>query len=108
MSFETIPASPEQQAAYDEQSTETLLEAIARLAKLHPLEYEKIRESEAEKLGIKRVTELDKAVAATRKQSNEDRQPFDEIEPHQDPVTPAPLLDDISETIRRFIVLDKY
>lgn len=108
MSFETIPASPEQQAAYDEQSTETLLEAIARLAKLHPLEYEKIRESEAEKLGIKRVTELDKAVAATRKQSTEDRQPFDEIEPYQDPVTPAPLLDDISETIRRFIVLDKY
>ncbi len=108
MTFETIPGTPEHQAAYDEQSTETLLEAIARLAKLHPLEYEKIREVEAEKLGLKRVTELDKAVATARKQSAEDKQPFAEIEPYHDPINPAQLLDGISETIRRFIVLDKH
>jgi len=44
--YATVEATPEQQAAYAEQSTETMLEAIARLAKLHSLDYEKIRETE--------------------------------------------------------------
>lgn len=106
--YATVEATPEQQAAYAEQSTETTLQAIARLAKLHPLDYEKIRETEAEKLGIKRVTELDKAVSKARKQSADDNAPFPDIEPCHEPINPALLLDEVSRTIRRFIAMDKY
>lgn len=106
--YATIEATPEQQAAYAEQSTETMPEAIARLAKLHPLDYEKIRETEAEKLGIKRVTELDKAISKARKQTADDNAPFPDIEPWPDPSNPALLLDEVSATIRRFIAMDKY
>lgn len=106
--YATVEATPEQQAAYAEQSTETMPQAIARLAKLHPLDYEKIRETEAEKLGIKRVTELDKAVSKARKQSADDNAPFPDIEPYPEPINPALLLDEVSQTIRRFIAMDKY
>lgn len=103
-----IPATPEQQAAYAEQSTETLQETIARLAAMHPLEYEKIRQDEAGKLGINRVTELDKQVSKARKQSKDDNAPFPDIEPWTEPINPALLLDEVSRTIRRFIAIDKY
>jgi putative DNA primase/helicase len=103
-----IPATPEQQAAYAEQSTESMQETIARLAKLHPLEYDKVRQSEADKLGISRVTELDKQVSKARKQIVDNNAPFPDIEPWPEPVNPVLLLDEISATIRRFIAMDKY
>ena len=106
--YEAIKATPEQQATYTEQATETLQETIARLAKLHPLEYEKVRQAEAEKLGLTRVSELDKSVKQARKQSSEDNAPFADIEAYPEPVNPALLLDEISKTIQRFIVMDKY
>src|SRR5690349_16225985 len=106
--YETIPATPGQQAAYAEQSIETMQEAIARLAKLHPLEYDKVRQIEADKLSINRVSELDKAVSKARKQNVDDNTPFPDVEPWPEPVNLGQLLDDISATIRRFIVMDKY
>ncbi len=106
--YSGIEATPEQQAAYAEQFAETLQETIARLAKLHPLDYEKVREAEAEKLGIKRVSELDKAVSKVRKQNADDKAPFSDTEPWPEPINPETLLDEISATIRRFIVIDKY
>lgn len=77
--FAAIEATPEQQAAYAEQSTETMQETIARLAALHPLDYDKVRESEAKKLGISRLSALDKEVAKARKQSTEDNAPFPDM-----------------------------
>jgi len=108
MSFETIPATQEQQAAFAEQSTETMQETLARLAKLHPLDYEKVRQAEADKWGINRVTALDRAVSKARKQAAGDNAPFPDVEPYPEPVNSALLLDEISATIRRFIVLDKH
>lgn len=81
--------------------------AIKRLASLSQIDYDRARKQEAEKLGIS-VSTLDKAVAEMRKQSTSDNtQPFDEIEPYHDPINPAQLIDEIPNTIRRFIVLDK-
>lgn len=108
MTFETIPETPEQQTAYAEQSTETLREAIARLAKLDRLEYDRVRQDEANTLGLSRVSELDKSVKQARNQSTKDNSPFANIEPCSEPVNPAILLDEISKTIKRFIVLDKH
>lgn len=106
--YAPIEATPEQQAAYSEQSTETMQETIARLATLHPLDYDKVRQIEADKLGINRVTELDKAVSKARKQSADDNAPFPDVEPWPEPINPVILLDEISVTLRRFIVMDKY
>jgi hypothetical protein len=48
---------------------ETAEEAVARLAKLKPMEYDKARQTEADKLGV-RVATLDKEVAAARAACN--------------------------------------
>lgn len=106
--YATIEATPEQQADYEEQSTETIQDSILRLAALHPIEYEKVRQTEAEKLGINRVTELDKAVSKARKHTADDNAPFPDIKPWLEPINPELLLDEISGTLRRFIVMDKY
>ena len=91
-----------------EQSTETMQETIIRLAALHHLEYDKVRQDEAAKLGISRVSELDKAVTNARKPANKDNAPFADIEPWPEKINPANLLDEISKTIIQFIVMDKY
>ena len=81
-------------------------ETVLRLAKLSPIEYDQVREDEAKKMGV-RVCTLDREVTGARESENDDR-PFKNIEPHSDPIDPIQLLDETSETIRRFIVLDKY
>ena len=105
--YEAIEATPEQQASYAEQSNETLQETILRLATLHPLIYDKVRQSEADKLGINRVSELDKAVSKARKQAVDDNAPFPHIDPWPEPISPSELLDAISMTVHRFIVCNK-
>lgn len=99
---------PGQQAAHVEQSSETLLETIVRLAAMHPLEYEKVRQTEADRLGLPRILELDKEVMKARKPANKDNAPFADIEPWPEKINPAQLLDEISKIIRRFIAIDKY
>jgi len=106
--YATIEATPEQQTAYAEQSSETRQEMIARLAALHSFDYDNVRESEAKKLGISRLSTLDKEVSKARKQSTENNAPFPDIEPWPEKINPALLLDEISATIRRFIAMDKY
>lgn len=77
---------------------------IERLAKLAPLEYDRIRGGEATTLGI-RLAVLDQMVRAARMSSaNEDGTGFDDVEPWRAPVDPAALLNDISATVKRFIV----
>lgn len=79
-------------------------EVIQRLAVLPPLEYDKVRKSEAEALGVRAGT-LDKLVAATRRDASSGPNiDFDDVEPHPEPVEPAGLLSEISSTVRRFIV----
>ncbi len=108
MELKTRPATPEEQAAFKEQTQEAIPQTIARLAALPALEYEQIRREEANKLGIERVSVLDKEVTKARKTNKLDDQQFPDIEPYPDSIEPDQLLDEISTTIRRFIVMDKY
>jgi len=79
---------------------------IKRLAALSSLEYDRARTAKAKELGVRPAT-LDAEVKALRSNEREaDRLPFAEIEPHPDPIDPAQLLDEVSATIRQFIVLD--
>ncbi len=89
-----------------DQTTGNIKDEIFRLGKLHPIEYEQVREQEANKLGV-RVGVLDKEVTKSRN-PNKDDDDFPVIEPYPRPIDAARLLDEISITIRRFIVLDKY
>jgi putative DNA primase/helicase len=81
---------------------------IKRLAALSPLEYDKVRSEQAKALGVRPAT-LDAEVKAIRGAEKEaGRLPFAEIESHPDPIDPAQLLDEVSATIRQFIVLDEH
>jgi hypothetical protein len=79
---------------------------IADLAALPPLEYESVRIEQAKSLGC-RTSILDEEVKKARGDGSEVRNSlFPIIEPHQDPIEPAQLLDEISSSIRKYIVLD--
>jgi len=79
--------------------------AIKRLASLSPIDYDRARKQEAEKLGIS-VSALDKAVNATKRTEIDDSG-FTCVEPLEYPINPAELLNDISTTVHRFIVCNK-
>lgn len=76
---------------------------VERLARLSPLEYDKVRKEEAAALGVRPGT-LDAEVKAMRKQTAADDTPFEEVEPWPGPVDGAALLDQITATVRRFII----
>ncbi|MFH1672935.1 MAG: DUF3631 domain-containing protein [Pseudomonadota bacterium] len=78
-------------------------DAIQRLAKLPPLQYDQVRRAEAKALGVRPAT-LDEIVKAARKGTDNTGLPFIEVESWETPVDPARLLSDIAQTIRRFIV----
>src|SRR5262245_47136525 len=82
---------------------ETLDETVMRLAALRPLQYDQIRETEAERLGV-RVATLDKEVKKARGQTGaEDCATADFLtdpEPWPEPVNAAKLLDDITQVAR--------
>ena len=81
-------------------------EIISRLAAMKPLEYERARVEVAKQLGC-RPAVLDDLVKSAREQGGPSGDlPFAEVDPHPDPVDPALLLDELSATIRRFIVMD--
>jgi putative DNA primase/helicase len=88
---------------------EELEDEVNRLAKLSPLEYEQVREREAEYLGV-RVSILDKEVSKRRNQSNTDPNAgssliFPNVEPWPHEVIGEELLRELIETIRRFVIL---
>ena len=56
----------------------------------------------------RQIKTLDADVKAARQESNQDDPPFTDIESYSKPIVPALLLDDITDTILRFIVMDKY
>jgi putative DNA primase/helicase len=82
---------------------------IARLAALDPLIYERMRETEAERLGV-RLQVLDDAVKRERGVSNakDDKRAgsslrIRDVEPWDEDVDGAILLDEIAATFRRFL-----
>ena len=100
------PAEQENAAVGD---SEGLFDAVARLAALHSLEYEKIREAEAQRLGV-RVGALDKEVSTARRTKQEDggkAAMFPTVEPWPEEVDAGALLDEVYSTIRTFIICEK-
>ena len=87
-----------------ESDTDPLTAAVYRLAKLSPLEYDKVRKDEAKVLGVRPGT-LDAAIKGAQKEEANDL-PFEEVEPWPNPVDGAALLTTIATTIRRFIICE--
>jgi putative DNA primase/helicase len=87
---------------------ESLDAAVVRLAALTPLEYDRVREAEADKLGVRKPT-LDAEVAAKRTQDKATAGPkalCADIEPWGEGVDGAALLDDIHTALKRYVVCD--
>lgn len=84
---------------------ETDAATIARLVAMNPLEYDRCRVTEAKALGVRPAT-LDTMVKGERAVDDMPQTPFTEPQPWHEPVDPATLLTEISDTIQQFIVLD--
>lgn len=78
-------------------------DAFSRLAAMKPIDYERVRESEAARLKI-RVGVLDKEIAARRREQEGPVLDFADVAPWPAPIDPSDLLTEISDTVRRFIV----
>jgi uncharacterized protein DUF3631 len=82
--------------------------AVARLASLPPLEYDRVREAEAKNLGVRVVT-LDGEVAKVRGQAGAEDSDADnflaDVEPWREPVAGADLLDRLTEMAQAHLVL---
>ena len=82
-------------------------EVIAALAALKPLEYDRVRVEQAKVLNVRPAT-LDSLVKQAREGDRQDDSIFTDIEPWLEPINPSQILDEITSTIQRFIVLDKH
>ncbi|MDP2139802.1 MAG: DUF3631 domain-containing protein [Gammaproteobacteria bacterium] len=79
---------------------------IAALAKLSPIEYDRIRVNAAAKLRIQ-VKTLDAEVKAIRaKFDTPSTLPFQEVEPCETPIEPAIVLNSIVAAIRRYLIME--
>jgi putative DNA primase/helicase len=85
--------------------------SIARLAALSPLEYDRVRKAEADRLEV-RVTTLDKEVAKARGEDFDAgsgrRIEFVDPEPWEEAVDGTQLLDDLSRCFSRFLILPQH
>ncbi|MBA2594042.1 MAG: DUF3631 domain-containing protein [Pseudomonadota bacterium] len=89
-------------------------DAVARLATLSPIEYDRVRQTESDALGV-RVTTLDAEVEKARRKmvgdgndSQGEAVLFPEIEPWPEPVDGAELLTDLAAKYRRHVVLPEH
>lgn len=85
--------------------TNPLNDAVVRLAQISPLEYDKVRATEAAALGVRAGT-LDAEVRTARKSLCATRNDDGDIAPHPRPIEPAQLLDAVVAVIHRFIVAE--
>lgn len=95
---EMIVCSPAQVGEQDTKAT------IIQLARLNLVEYDNVRVEEAVKLGCRAVT-LDKLVKQERSTTENDSVLLADSVPADQPVNGAALLDEITATVRRYIVL---
>jgi putative DNA primase/helicase len=87
---------------------EGLQQAVARLAGLHSLEYEKVREAEASALGV-RVVALDKEVGIARKTRQEEGGKavmFPTVIAWNADVDANMLLKEVHKTVKQFIICE--
>lgn len=83
---------------------------VKRLAKLKILDYERIREAEAQRLGIKRVSALDDAVKRKRGElaSSKPEACFALREPWVEPVDGSTLLQMLIDALRTHVILPEH
>lgn len=92
---------------------ETNEEAVARLASMTPMDYDRVRETEAKRLGV-RVATLDgdvrKARGETCAQEGAVGGPFTviEIAPWPESVDLAKVLDEVADTFTRYLVMPRH
>lgn len=80
-------------------------DVITRLAALGNIEYDRARRDAATAMGIQ-VKTLDDLVKAARTEvTGVARLPFEDVEPHPDPVNPATVLDEVVTVLQRYIVM---
>ncbi|MDY0326447.1 MAG: hypothetical protein RBQ87_09795, partial [Candidatus Cloacimonadaceae bacterium] len=83
---------------------ETPDDYLHRLAAMSPLDYDNVRKEAADKLGI-RVKTLDETIAAIRKKrESASNLPFEDTDPHPEPVNVELLLDELKTIIRQCLV----
>jgi putative DNA primase/helicase len=98
---------PNQVSAEGGSKEESDDEVIERLAALKPLQYDRVRKSEAKRMGVQ-VSTLDKLVEGTRSEESDDADgPFSDVEPWHERVDGAVLLSDLVAVVRRFIICDE-
>ena len=87
---------------------ETLQDVIKRLALLPLLEYDRVRQDEADRLEV-RVGSLDKEVARVRPPAAVEpaSEPFPSVEPWSEAIALSQVLDEVATTIRRYVVLSQ-
>ncbi|MGZ5050456.1 MAG: DUF3631 domain-containing protein [Methylobacter sp.] len=78
---------------------------IKRLAALSPMDYDRVRDTEAKVLGVRAAT-LDKLVNAERKGNDSSGVDIESVEPWSEPIDPAQLLNDLVACTKRFIVCE--
>ena len=83
---------------------ETKEETIARLCRLDPIEYDRVRVAQAEALGI-RATTLDKVVAGARGDGSSEDTMFAEVAPAATAVAGAEVLEEVSAIFTRHLIL---
>lgn len=82
-------------------------EVIEELATLSPIEYDRVRRRTSQALNVRPST-LDMMVKQAKADNQESENPFQDVEPWLEAINPVDLLEDITATIQRFIVLDKH
>lgn len=102
-------------AHLDSPETDPEADTIKRLAALPDLAYFKVQKASAEALGITignldklRNTERKRQAAEAGSAESGSNVLFDEVEPWPQPVNGATLLDDLSATVRRFVVCERH
>jgi putative DNA primase/helicase len=104
---ETVLAVIEAAESFEPRA-ETREETVTRLAALRPLEYDQLRKTEAERLGV-RIGTLDEEVEKARGQAGAEVSDAADFlidpEPWPDPVNAARLLDNIADVARAYLVL---
>ncbi len=102
------PPADEEAGSKPEPESETDAEAVARLAKLNPLEYDRTRDAEAKRLKV-HVGALDQMVAQERgdkaNAENGKAAPFPELKSWPVPVDGVELLDKLAEIFIRHLIL---
>ena len=84
---------------------EELEDAVKRLAKLSGIQYAKARKAEAKKHDIP-ASLLDKLIRESQGDDTGEESLFPEIEPWEEPVNGKDLLNEIDQTLRRFIICE--